>query len=273
MKDLTTRTITSIIAAGAILAAMIWHPLALGGLLWIMMLTGQHELLKLGRNKGISAHPFSVYAVASVFYFVAVLVAVQIIPVRSLALLLPLFLVFFIVELFRKQDNPAGNVAFSVLAVIYLAIPFASVIFLYDPDLSGDDSSITFILALMLLVSAHDIFAYLTGLLFGRHRLFERISPKKSWEGSIGGTVFALLTALALSHFLPELTKFQWIGMALIVVVFGTLGDLSESMLKRYFGVKDSGALLPGHGGILDRFDATSFAAPAVLCYLVILLT
>ena len=105
-------------------------------------------------------------------------------------------------------------------------------------------------------------------MLFGKHRLFERISPKKSWEGSIGGGIISILVSLIMAHFFPFLNTVQWIGLALTVVVFGTWGDLVESLMKRQLGIKDSGNILPGHGGMLDRFDSTLLAVPAIVLYL-----
>ena len=123
-------------------------------------------------------------------------------------------------------------------------------------------------LSVFIFLWASDSGAYLVGSLIGKHRLFERISPKKSWEGSIGGGVLALVAAWALWYFFPIMSLWQWIGMALVVVVFGTWGDLVESLLKRQLGIKDSGHILPGHGGILDRFDSSMLAVPAVVIYL-----
>lgn len=108
-------------------------------------------------------------------------------------------------------------------------------------------------------------------MLFGKHRLFERISPKKSWEGSIGGGVFSIIAAIAMAHFFPFMSTATWIGLGLTVVIFGTWGDLTESLLKRTLGIKDSGNILPGHGGMLDRFDSTILAVPAAVVYLYII--
>lgn len=114
----------------------------------------------------------------------------------------------------------------------------------------------------------NDTGAYCTGMLFGKHKLFERISPKKSWEGSIGGGIFCIIASFLLSHFFPFMSTGVWIGLALTVVVFGTWGDLTESLLKRRLGIKDSGNILPGHGGMLDRFDSAILAIPAAVVYL-----
>ena len=102
----------------------------------------------------------------------------------------------------------------------------------------------------------------------GKHRLFERISPKKSWEGSVGGAIFAIAASCVLAQYFPFLSMVEWIGLAVTVVIFGTWGDLSESLLKRHLGIKDSGNILPGHGGMLDRFDSALLAIPAAVIYL-----
>ena len=124
------------------------------------------------------------------------------------------------------------------------------------------------LLGFFILIWTGDTMAYLGGMTFGRHRLFERISPKKSWEGSITGGLFALAMAWFLSLFFTELSTPQWMGMAAIIIVTGTLGDLAESLLKRSVGAKDSGQLLPGHGGFMDRLDSVFLSAPFVFVYL-----
>jgi phosphatidate cytidylyltransferase len=119
-------------------------------------------------------------------------------------------------------------------------------------------------------VCSSDLGAYLIGVNFGKRRLFKRISPRKSWEGAIGGFVFTLIVAYFIHYFNGGLDVIHWIVIGMIVSVMGTFGDLVESMLKRSVNVKDSGSLLPGHGGVLDRFDAVIFAAPLVCGYLIL---
>ncbi|MCD8293143.1 MAG: phosphatidate cytidylyltransferase, partial [Prevotellaceae bacterium] len=123
-------------------------------------------------------------------------------------------------------------------------------------------------LSVFIFIWLSDSGAYCIGTLLGRHRLFPSISPKKSWEGSIGGAVCAVIASFMLAHFFPFLPLWQWVGLAIVVVVFGTWGDLTESLLKRRLGIKDSGTILPGHGGMLDRFDSSLMAIPAAVVYL-----
>ncbi len=193
--------------------------------------------------------------------------------------ILPLYLCFLIailvVQLYAKKSNPAGNWAFSFMSQVYVALPFAllNVISCIIPN-AGSNSTYSFILPLSLFIFTwvNDTGAYCVGVTLGKHRLFERISPKKSWEGSIGGAIFCIIAAVILAHFFPILNSWEWIGFALVVVVFGTWGDLCESLIKRHWGIKDSGKILPGHGGMLDRFDSTLLAVPAVLVYLLLVL-
>ena len=126
-------------------------------------------------------------------------------------------------------------------------------------------------LSMYVFIWINDTGAYLSGVTLGKHKLFPRISPKKSWEGSIGGALATTASAFAIAHLFPFMSVAQWIGMALVVVVFGTFGDLTESMMKRHLDIKDSGRILPGHGGILDRLDSMLLAIPAVVIYLLIL--
>jgi phosphatidate cytidylyltransferase len=271
VNNLITRTITGVFFVVAIIGSMIWNPLAFGVLFYIVMLLGLSELFKMAGNDSLSVQHELIYSVSSVIYIILLFIARGILPASWLVFLPLLLLLFFVVELFKKKDEPIRDVAFSLLSIIYVTLPFSSLNFFFNPDFQGDGMRYYVLLGYFFLLWAHDIFAYLTGLVIGKHKLFERISPKKTWEGSLGGVVFSLLMAWALSVFIHDLELLEWLGMALIIAVFGTLGDLSESMLKRKYAVKDSGTILPGHGGVLDRFDAMMFSAPAVLCYLLIL--
>jgi phosphatidate cytidylyltransferase len=152
------------------------------------------------------------------------------------------------------------------MSVFYTAIPMAALALI---GLRGGEYDYRTVLAIIAITWINDIFAYIVGITMGRHRLFERISPKKSWEGFFGGLLFATAAAVAVGAMLGE-SLLLWGGVGVVVVVAAVLGDLVESMFKRSVGVKDSGALIPGHGGMLDRFDALLFAAPFVLFYLTI---
>lgn len=182
-----------------------------------------------------------------------------------------LILYLFISELYKKQPNPLNNWAYAMMSQIYIALSFALLnVLAYHSSATESVSQYNPILPLSIFIFnwVNDTGAYCTGMLFGKNRLFERISPKKSWEGSIGGAVFSIIAAIVMAHFFTFLSTGVWIGLGLTVVVFGTWGDLTESLMKRTLGIKDSGNILPGHGGMLDRFDSTLMAVPAAVVYL-----
>lgn len=197
-------------------------------------------------------------------------------PGKNEILIPYLFLIIYLLvsELYLKKKNPVHNWAYAMMSQIYIALPFALLnVLAYHTSSDGSISEYNPILPLSIFIFnwVNDTGAYCTGMLFGKHRLFERISPKKSWEGSIGGGVFSIIVAIAMAHFFPFMSTATWIGLGLTVVIFGTWGDLTESLLKRTLGIKDSGNILPGHGGMLDRFDSTILAVPAAVVYLYII--
>jgi len=183
----------------------------------------------------------------------------------SLLLIFPSIFLIFIYELYTKSENPFTNIAFILLGLFYIGVPFSLVDII---AFRADDFQAKLIFGILLLTWSNDTGAYLVGSLIGKTPLLPRISPNKTWEGSIGGLVVTLGISLLLYRFIGLISFTNWIVLALIVSVFGSFGDLIESMLKRSLGKKDSGNLLPGHGGILDRFDAFIFLIPFAAAYL-----
>lgn len=169
-----------------------------------------------------------------------------------------------IFELFQHKVNPIHNWAYFILGQILIALPFS----LLNYILFIDKWQPMILIAVFATIWVNDTGAYLVGVTFGKHRMFERVSPKKSWEGFIGGAVSALISGYIFSLFIPQINLFYWLIFSEIIVVFGTFGDLMESLMKRALNVKDSGNVLPGHGGLLDRFDSMLLAAPVVFIYL-----
>ena len=176
------------------------------------------------------------------------------------------FLVRFIMQLYDKVERPLEGWAYSFLGQIYVALPFALCNVLYFRF------SPIILLSLFVFIWVNDTGAYLVGCTIGRHRLYERISPKKSWEGFWGGLILAAGIAYLASLYLDILHTWQWIGLAITCSIFGTWGDLCESLIKRSLNVKDSGNILPGHGGWLDRFDSVLLAVPAAILYLFVVI-
>ncbi len=187
--------------------------------------------------------------------------------VRNTAIIFVFFFLQIAIEIFRKEDPQWKNIAIQLTGYIYISIPFGLMNSLFYTG-AIDVPRYGILIGVFVLIWTSDIFAYLVGSKFGKNRLFERISPKKSWEGSIGGLIFALIAAYILSLFVDQLNLAQWLLLAVILVISGTIGDLVESLLKRNAGVKDSGTIFPGHGGVLDRFDAILFAIPMVFVFI-----
>lgn len=184
------------------------------------------------------------------------------------------FLVFFILlsgiyftEMVRNKKSPFRNIAITLFGIIYVAMPFSLFINLVIPE-QGGSYTWHYALSFFLILWSYDTGAYLTGVAFGKKPLWSRISPKKTWEGAVGGGIIAMATGAGLSMLFHEMSMYEWIGSAFIIVFAGTIGDLFESVLKRSLHIKDSGKILPGHGGILDRFDSTLMAAPLFFVWL-----
>lgn len=184
-------------------------------------------------------------------------------------LLFPLLCLFLIlpIELYRNREHPFTNIAHGFLGIIYVAVPVTLLINIVHPNDEIGYNPLFFVGWLMLILSS-DSGAYLAGTAFGKHKLFERISPKKSWEGAAGGLLMSIAFAIGFSYFLDFLTVWEWIGLSVVSVIAGIYGDLVESLLKRNVGAKDSGTLLPGHGGVLDRLDSIVLATPFAFVYL-----
>lgn len=193
----------------------------------------------------------------------------DLVPARALYLTIPTMGLVFIGALYSRREKPFSDIAYTLLGLLYVVLPFTAFMALGFLDRAYD---YRIPLGFMLILWGNDTGAYLVGRYLGKHRLFERVSPRKTWEGLFGGILLALATARVLAHYYPVLPSWQWLGIALTISLFGTFGDLVESLLKRSHQVKDSGALLPGHGGLLDRFDGLLLAAPAVLAFLKLVL-
>ena len=184
-------------------------------------------------------------------------------------LIFPLISCIYMIKLYKKfERKPFTNIAFTFLGIFYVAVPFALLnVAAYDEG----EYNYEIILGSLLILWASDTGAYFAGTRFGKRKLFERISPKKSWEGFVGGAVLALIFVAGLSYFLHSLTTQQWVLVGIIIIIGGTFGDLIESLLKRSIEIKDSGDSLPGHGGFLDRFDGLLISAPFIAAYLELL--
>lgn len=239
-------------------------------LLFLLILIGCiNEFSNLFKGTTVKPIKWLSYTISVLVFLVTFLIAGKIIEFRYFFVLLPLLLIIMAAELYRKKEKPIENIAITIFSIIYLAVPLSLINFLvFSEILNANSYTPNLLIALFVLIWTYDSGAYLFGVSIGKHRLFERISPKKSWEGAIGGTLIAILVSFFISGYIPEIKLIHWITLSILTVISSTFGDLTESMFKRYFGIKDSGNILPGHGGVLDRFDSLFFAAPVVVTYL-----
>jgi phosphatidate cytidylyltransferase len=225
-------------------------------------------LLKQYKNSVIERF---VSSLGGVYLFFSTFVYVNGLAGREIFFPYLLYLMYvFISELYGKSANPINNWAYVILAHVYCAGTFSLLnLIIFSPGNGGDIIyNPLFVLSLFVFVWLNDTGAYLVGSTMGKRRLFERISPKKSWEGFWGGVVVALASSQLFAYYVPDISWYNWLGLSAVVVVFATWGDLTESLLKRTLAIKDSGHVIPGHGGMLDRFDSILLAIPAMYIYL-----
>ena len=280
MKNLIVRTITGILFVATMVVG-IMHPDAM--MLLFAIITGLatweytglvNEIENVSINRFIST-------AAGVYFFLAVAgFCCDMIPIAGFIPYLLTIVYLFISELYTHAPNSVNNWAYTMLGQMYIAVPLSMInVLAFQTDAQGN-LTYNWLLPLSIFVFLwlNDTGAYCTGSLFGKHKLFPRISPAKSWEGSIGGAIFVLIAAAFIGwHESPvvddgaaehAMSIYTWVGLGLVVVFFGTWGDLVESLFKRTLGIKDSGNILPGHGGMLDRFDSALMAIPAAVIYL-----
>jgi phosphatidate cytidylyltransferase len=272
-NNFVQRVATSVVFVIVLVGGTILHSSVLFAIFTAIVLIGMLEFYKIAikashKPQLVSGLIFGLYILTSNF-----LIAANMASMKLYFLYIPFVAVFVVIELFRQNKKPFSNIAVTLFGAVYVSMPFGLLSYLVFYPPFGNHYNPSFLIAYFLLMWANDSGAYIVGSLIGKHKLFERISPKKTWEGFFGGAVFTLLAAWLVSHFLHEIDLIHWILVGIITFSIGTIGDLFESQLKRGVDMKDSGKILPGHGGILDRFDSILLSAPIVFVYLMIFYT
>ena len=276
MKNFITRTITGILFVACIVVCFL-NPTAMSALFALVTGLTVWEFTGLVNNRpAVSVNRF-ISTVAAVYWFLAMVgFCSGLTPPTVFIPYLVTLVYLLIAELYTKAEDPVNDWAYTMMAQLYIAVPFSLLsVLAFRSTPAGVMYTYLMPLSVFVFLWINDSGAYCCGSLLGRHKLLPRISPGKSWEGSIGGFVF-VAAAAALIWYLTDLygvndlqlNLWQWIGLGLVVAVFGTWGDLVESLFKRTLGIKDSGNILPGHGGMLDRFDSSLLAIPAAVVYL-----
>jgi phosphatidate cytidylyltransferase len=276
LNNFFRRTLTGAWIVIFVLGGLWLHPVSfiLTGL--IMLAGTQYEYYQMIRNTGVKPQMVPGMITGATAYAIATLIAAGYLKMKFFLVLVPMILVIMIIELYRRQEKPFDSLAHTFFSVLYTAVPFSMFPFSAFSH-EGLNSLVPhggmvfspgIVIGFFILVWVNDSAAYLAGSAFGRHRLMERISPKKSWEGFLSGTLLSLAAAWLLSRWLGVIDTREWIIVSVIISISGTYGDLIESMLKRSIGVKDSGSIMPGHGGFLDRFDSAVISFPLVFLFI-----
>jgi phosphatidate cytidylyltransferase len=268
-SNLRLRILTAVVAVPVVLAALYFSEYGYGIIFSGISLLCLNEFYTLVTKNGANpSHRRGMVLGALLLAFTFCVGALQL-PAKFMVLVLPQIALVFIDKLYRPSAKPIEDMAYTFLGLVYTVLPFAM---LHIATFRSGDYSYQIPMGILLLLWASDTGAYFAGRAFGRRKLFERHSPKKTWEGFTGGFVAAGGVAAALAYGFTDLKPLLWVLIMVFIVVAGTLGDLVESMFKRSMHIKDSGAALPGHGGFLDRFDGLLIALPFV-CTLLILLS
>ncbi len=279
MNNFVVRTLTSVVFVAALVGCIVWSPMAFTILFaHITGLTVWEFSTNVNNHAGASVNRF-INTAAAVMLFLGISgFCADFTDSRQFIPYLFTLLYLLVNELYRRQPDPLKNWAYAFASQIYIALAFSMLpvlAFRYDAMANTVRYEWIYPLSVFIFLWMNDAGAYLCGSALSKRfpaKLFERISPKKSWVGSIGGGLLSLVAAAVLWHLFPgKMPLPYWMGFALTVCVFGTWGDLVESLFKRQLGIKDSGNVLPGHGGMLDRFDSSLLALPASVVYFYLL--
>ena len=285
LKTLITRAITAAVFVVVLLAGICFNYITFSSLFFLVSIWGLIEFYQLSEKLGAKPYKTMGIGVGAFMFLYSIISNTNAVLFLPLEAVFPLILVLifsvFIVALFDNKPNVILNITYTFTGILYTIVPFMLLLNITCLDRAFTFNNVTnlwyndcapynfhYVLGIILLIWASDVGAYLVGSLIGKHKLFERISPGKTWEGTIGAFILNIGCAFIIAHLFQELALKHWIVISVLVSVFGTIGDLVESMFKRQAGIKDSGKIMPGHGGILDRFDSLLFVSPFVYAYL-----
>ncbi len=268
MKNLITRSLSGIVFIGLIIGSILLGQQIFAALMLIFSIIGLTEYQRMTQKWIGNPGDIQIILLNGLIVFgLLSAVILEFIPSKYLVLLILPVLISMIHTLFSKLESPVQQMSILMAGVLYISLPFAlfASFFTLNPQMAFSNE---LVIAFFIMVWSNDVFAYVVGSLIGKHKLYEKVSPKKTWEGSLGGVILTIVAAYIISIFFKTYDMQTWLVLGLIISIFASLGDLIESMIKRQVGVKDSGNIMPGHGGVLDRFDGVIFAIPAVYIYL-----
>ena len=266
-SNLGQRAITSVVGAGVILTALVYSDWTYFLIFALILGASQMEFYKLSGLDGMLPLKSFGTMLGLLIFALTFMVEKERLPHEYLYLIFPLVSLTFFIKLYKKTDKkPFTGVAYTYLGIFYVAVPFS----LLNLAVFSVDAVYHYeiLVGCILILWASDTGAYFAGTRFGKTKLFERVSPKKSWEGFIGWAFSALIVAFVISNYFLVLEDWKLLVIAGIIIIAGTYGDLIESLFKRSIEIKDSGSVLPGHGGFMDRFDGLLLSAPFITAFL-----
>jgi phosphatidate cytidylyltransferase len=265
-SNLTQRIITGLVGAATVIFCVWYSDLTYFFIFFIICILSLWEFYRVSGLDGMLPQKTFGTLCGMVIFSLSFFIERGDIPSQYYFLIFPLVSCTYLIKLYKKfERKPFTNIAFTFLGIFYIAIPFS---LLNIAAFEKGHYNFQIIFGCLFILWASDTGAYFAGTRFGRRKLFERISPKKSWEGALGGALLAMVFAVGVAHYFHSLALWQWLTIGVIIIVGGTFGDLVESLLKRSVEIKDSGDTLPGHGGFLDRFDGLLISAPFIVAFL-----
>ncbi len=265
-SNLTQRIITAVFGAAVILSSIVYGEWTYFAVFFLICFLTLREFYGLAGLDGMAIQKTFGTICGMTIFCLSFLIEQKQISYRYYFLIFPLISCVYMIKLYKKfERKPFTNIAYTLLGVFYVAMPYA---LLNIAVFENGAYNFEIIFGCLFILWASDTGAYIAGTLFGKRKLFERISPKKSWEGAIGGALLAFGFGFLMNNFFHTLALWQWLTITTIIIVGGTYGDLIESLLKRSIEIKDSGTSLPGHGGFLDRFDGLLISVPFIVAFL-----
>ena len=265
-NNLTQRIITGLLGAALIIFCIVYSEWTYFAIFFFICITSLWEFYGLAGLDGMIPQKTFGTICGMIIFCLSFFIEQRSISYRYYFLIFPLLACVYMIKLYKKSERkPFTNIAFTFLGIFYVAIPFA---LLNIAAFENGYYNYEIMVGCLFILWASDTGAYFAGTRFGKRKLFERISPKKSWEGAVGGALLAFIFAFVIANYFATLAFWQWACIAIIIIIGGVFGDLVESLLKRSIEIKDSGDSLPGHGGFLDRFDGLLISAPFIVAFL-----
>ncbi len=270
MRNLTKRSLTGLLFSVTLIVSFVASQYSMLAIIVLIAILCTSEYYNMAKHLEIKPQYATGHIISLLVIALSFLISKKIVPYECSVLLIPIISITFVIQLFNKHKKPAQNIGFTFLPILHVALPLSLIIII---SYLGEYYDYQINLGILFMIWASDTFAYIVGITIGRTPLFPRISPKKSWEGFIGGMLATFVLSQIISGYWQILTPLQWGVLSVIVSIAGVWGDLVESMLKRSANIKDSGNILPGHGGVLDRFDSLLMVMPFAFIYVYLLIT